>query len=313
MSNVNQVESETDAESSNSDFSVTGLGSCRVIGPLRQAAQSGAFSLNQTGVYGYCHSAPELRQQMEILAEGETLPDYLHPVIAPVSATEQSSKPHDWSDFYVIEICSAKELEIDGFCVQLNYLAQHFEGFFAHRAVAKEFWRLSRPGFAAEKRGFLHKLDQFQELCATDQHLLSALRFSETTPNSLRNDINALREMTPDRMFVTHFNALKHDGSRIRSREAFVKMLVEELRDAKALYFNPSDYIEATGQPKALADSGRSLSHYSAAFEAFLADNWLTRYIEPRRQKQTESDGAAVSKMPQSEDATPNQTYAAVG
>lgn len=313
MSNVSKIDYKGEEKGSSGDFSITGIGSCRIMGPLRQAAQSGGFFLNQSGVYGYCHSAPEARQQMEILAEGESIPDYLRPVIAPASVAEQTHKVHDWSDFYLVEISSAKELEIDGFCVQLNYLVQHFETFFSHRAVAKEFWRLSRPGLAAEKRGFLQKLDQFQEMCATDQHLLAALRFTETTPHRLRNDIAALREMTPDSMFVTHFNALKHDGSRIRSREAFIKILVEELRQAGVQFFNPSDYIEATGQAKALANDGRSLSHYSAAFEAFLAHNWLTRYIEPRRQQPKQKIDATVSSVAQAEDPVPNQTLAAVG
>ena len=265
------------------DFRVTAIGSCRLIGPLRAGQKDAEYSLNQVGVYGYCHSAAEATQQLRVLQGEQVLPDHLRPVLAPGYDVD-CTREHKTSDLYVIEICSAKELYVDDHLVQLNYLKRHFEGFFSDRARSREFWKLSKPGEILDKAQFLAGLPEFGALSASDQHILRELRLGETSASALRQNVEEIMERSPDTLIVTHFKARKHDGSHLKNRSDFINLLSSELRDLGVQFFDPSDYVEATGQNIALADQGSSLSHYSQRFEEFLAHHWNTRYIEPRRQ-----------------------------
>ncbi len=269
---------------SDAAFSVSAIGSCRVVGPLRHAQASGNFTLNQRGIYGYCHAAPEALQVLHLMASGVPIPDYLLPVISPGKGSGRLAKAAQ-SDFYFIEICSAKELSVDSYHVQLNYLTQHLAEFFDQTPLAKTYWRLTHEDDRVGRLEFLKNLEVYNGLRAEDQHILAELKMRTTTPASLRAAIDEIKVLTPDQLFVTHFNAQKNDGAVIRSRARFIEMLTDELRAAKANVFDPSDYVSATGQKLALADGGASLSHYSEDFETFLAENWTTRYIEPRRQR----------------------------
>lgn len=297
-------------------FTVTGIGSCRVAGPLRKAEKKGDFALNQTGIYGYCHSAPEAVQQLQYLKRAKRPPAHLMPVVAPSLSVSAPPQTHVASDLYVIEICSSKELVIDGYFVQLNYLTKHLSTFFEHHQTAKEFWRLTRLGLSAERRSFLKSVSSFGDLGDAEQHMLMSLQFSETTQHKLRQAIDNIQSMTGDQLFITHFNALKHDGAHIRSRKAFVEMVAGELRDSGVQFFNPSDYIEVIGQDRALAEGGTSLSHYSADFEEFLGQNWLTRYIDPRQKRKVAKPGSAASPSGLPRPAVlqrPEQVMAATG
>jgi hypothetical protein len=262
-------------------FCVSAIGSCRIVAPLRRAAQTSGFDLNQKGVFGYCHTAGEAVQQLQYLHSGNALPLHLKPVIAPSFTPER----HSPSQYYFIEISSAKELLIDGHHVQLNYLTKHLKSFFNNRHRTREFWHLAKSQDNRARKTFLEADAAFRALDEDAQHMLRTLIYSETTPDGLHDYIAQISDLTKDALFVTHFNARKADGSTLRSRINFITMLKSELKFANAQVFDPSDYVEATGQSNALADEGTSLSHYAPSFEAFLARHWMTRYIEPRWQQ----------------------------
>ncbi len=263
----------------NRQVSVTAIGSCRVVGPLRRAGKEDGFKLNQTGVYGYCHSSAEAVQQLRVLNGALTLPEYLLPVIAPRTAESPNGhKPHKRSDFYFVELSSAKILSVDGICVQLNYFTRHFETFFSDRNRARAFWRAVREGDDTQRK---EVLDHGAQRLPADQYMLENLKMEMSTPEGLRDDIDLLMSIAPRVLFVTHFNAKKHDGGYLAARESYLAMLRGALRASNARYFDPSDYVEAYGQSEALKDPDGSLSHYSDAFEDYLYQNWLSRYIRP--------------------------------
>ena len=266
----------TDAPLSNqaSPFRVTAIGSCRVASPLRQARPDSGFELNQTGIYGYCHSSREAVQQLRILQGDADLPGAVLPLVAPsLGGAGLGRRPHVPSDFYVVELCSAKELTIDGTSVQLNYMTRHFEHFFDDRDRARAFWRLARTGDTDALLAWLEDQDPYWALTPDDRRLLAGTRLSMTTEDGLRRDIAEIARRVPAVLFVTHFQARRHDGARLKARAEFIALARSVLKSMNMPFFDPSDYVEAYGQDAALDDAAQSLSHYAAGFEAFLSDH----------------------------------------
>ena len=263
-------------------FRVSAIGSCRVVGPLRRAGPDAGFALNQSGVFGYCHSSSEALQQLRVLRGDLILPEYLLPVLAPRCAENPEIRSlHEPSDMYFIELSSAKILSVDGFCIQLNYFTRHFESFFEDRDRARAFWRAVRENDTAARK---EVLDASPSRLPQDRYLLENLRMDMSTLDGLVSDICTIESIVPHALFVTHFAARKHDGVMLAAREAYLKTLRKALQTSAVQYFDPSDYVEAFGQAQALKDPDGSLSHYSDEFESYLCANWVTRYIQPLAQ-----------------------------
>ena len=264
-------------------FLVTALGSCRVASPLRRADTNAPFRLNQSGVYGYCHSSAEVLQQLQVMQGHRVLPDSLYPLVAPsVDDQRRACMFHKPSDLYFIELCSAKVLRVGEHVVQLNYMTRAYEDFFSDRDRARQFWRHARLSPNAELQAWLKTEQAFQKLQPDAQDLLSATALGMASPESLRHDISEILKLVPDAVFVTHFNATKHDGTYLKARSDYITMVSRVLRDLGATVFDPTDYVSAFGQIDALEDAARSLSHYAPEFEDVLCENWIRRYIAPR-------------------------------
>ena len=263
-------------------FRVTAIGSCRVAGPLRKGLRDAMapadVALNQSGVYGYCHSSAEALQQISALQGDVRIPQKLAPLIAPSGLRAED---HRMSDMYIVELSSAKMLTTHGHFIQLNYLTRHFEAFFAERARARAFWQHARSDDAQAMQSFLQDQNAYWALSEDDRALLKDVRLQMATPQRLAEDISKIAAKVPDVLFVTHFNAAKRDGTFLKSRSTFIEMTTRVLRDLKQPFFDPSDYVEVYGAHQALDHNSGSLTHYSASFEMVLWDNWLRRYIRP--------------------------------
>ena len=266
------------------EFNVTAIGSCRILGPLRHALADDCYKLNQSGVYGYCHSSAEAVQQLKVLQGDTELPEHLLPLTSPKHAENLNARrAHVTSDLYVVELSSAKILTIDSVCIQLNYFTRHFASFFADRERSRAYWRAVREDDHAERCAVL---DSGPQLKPADRYLLDQLKLRLSSHEDLVCDITEVQERVPNVLFVTHFDAKKHDGALLVARQAYLQSVRAALRKTDAIFFDPSDYVEAFGQSEALDDPNGSLTHYSEAFEQFLGQNWRSRYIEPLYEEQ---------------------------
>jgi len=115
----------------------------------------------------------------------------------------------------------------------------------------------------------------------SDQWILRNLELRPATPERLRQDIDAIRSRIPDHLFVTHFDAISKDGTLLKGRADYLKMVREALIDCSVNWYDPSPSIAAFGQDLALDDPEASLSHFSHSFEQYLSTNWWLRFIQP--------------------------------
>lgn len=262
---------------------VTAIGSCRVLAPLKEACRIGGARLNQSGVYGYCHSSTEAVQQITHLQNGTAPPAWLRPIVAPSSTSDdEAGVGHTPSDLYFVELSSSKILTVDDHAIQLNYLTRHLRGFFADHERSRLYWRLLRADDQTALREMLAADEVYLSLSEADREMLAKLRLTLTTPDILRRDLAQIEALLPNFIIVTHFDAAKRDGTLLSARADYLAMLRRVLRETRLTWFDPSDYVSAFGQRGALEHSD-SLSHYSSEFVDLLALNWATRYINPIR------------------------------
>jgi len=285
-------------------MNVTAIGSCRVSGPLRRATDQAPFRLNQTGIYGYCHSSAEALQQAEILHGVTHLPKGLDHLLAP---SGQSAARHVPSHLYFVELSSAKVLTVDGVAIQLNYFSQHFNEILKDPTFARAYWRLARDGSASAMREFLSESDRYQQLPRNDRYVLANLRLTISTPASLGRDIEALASLLGDVVFVTHFSAQSGSGL-LRARQEYIEMLRDVLSERQVTFYDPSEHVARFGQREALESDGASLTHYSETFQNFLCETWSRTLIEPRAAKRRPSQ---LRSLPASE--PPEAALAATG
>lgn len=272
---------------------VSAIGSCRVTNPLRRGRASDGFQLNQSGIYGYVHSSSEALQQISVMQGDATIPAWLEPVIAPNLSTAGT---HQESDFYVLELSSAKLLTVDNTYVQLNYLTAYFRDLFKDATFSREYWQMTRAGATGSRKRLLDEAPALKDRPDSDRAILEELQLASTTPASMEADLLAIRDRVPDLMLVSHFRA-GEAAAAIRSRRNFVEMVHEVAGDLAIQIFDPTDWVEAFGIHAALAEDGASATHYSEEFEAFLLDHWTNRYIGPRAHlRETRPDQARVSR-----------------
>ena len=276
---------------------ITAIGSCRISTPFKTAPAIHPVINNTDRIYGYTHSSAEALQQIKFLqTEFAPTPTVL-PLLMPNSDHEAlATKTHITSDIYFVEISSAKELEIEGVQVQLNYLTRHFADFFADPARARDFWRLADGQQETVKKTYLEGQESYRTLGQADREMLRLLTRKMTTPASLQRDMRELRERLPNVVFVTHCNALTNANTPIASRSAYIAMVKEAAYDLGIPCFDPTVSMQAFGQHATMSDPDSGLSHYAPEFGDFLFDGLFDRYIAPTGQHGVLSASNAISE-----------------
>lgn len=251
-------------------ISITPIGSCRIATPLNLCAGDLGYRVNRAGGYGFTHSAAEAVQQARILFGGDLPPDDVWPLVSRRDTSGSSAlEDHQPSDAYVVEISSAKEITVDGWCVQLNYMQAAFPDFFSDPARVRAFWQAAREADQALMDNTLKgRPDQ-------ERSLLRRVRMSLVTEEGLRGQIAELKSVLPAVFFVTHVNARTPNGDQIRSRSDLIGLVERVLRSSDELIYNPTSDMEAFGQERAIEDHSDSLAHFTEPFSRLLVRRWM--------------------------------------
>jgi len=95
------------------------VGSCRVHGPLR--GRPGY----QRPIVGYTHTAKEAIQRIRFVRGEVSIPNAVAPFVFARQQTPVVTAAHrkslDSADVVVVEVCSAKDVFLDGYSLNLNY------------------------------------------------------------------------------------------------------------------------------------------------------------------------------------------------
>lgn len=261
-------------------LTITPIGSCRIATPLRLCRESHGFEMNMARIWGYTHSSSEAVQQMRYL-HGEFEPsEEVWPFIAPKwKETERLWRKHEKSDLYIVEISSLKQLQLDGASIQLNYVRQAFEKFFADKERSKAFNTLLVRGDEADRTDFLAKHWSATPEQREEAETLARMSMVRTDEETLRADMEELRRGLGEVLFVTHVNARTSDGEVIPSRQKFIEMVKAAGRQTGAKVYDPTPLMREVGQTEAIEDHSTALAHYTDRFSALVLEDWYEQHI----------------------------------
>lgn len=261
-------------------FRITPIGSCRIATPLRLARDRYGFALNQDRVYGYTHSSAEAVQLMRYL-KGEVVVDPLIEALVSRRGLTECGSDHEVSDLYVVEISSAKLLQVGETCIQINYLVSEYADFFADRARSGRFWDLADAGDQVATDAFLQGAWAASAQQRRESAILRLIRRSVSNEADLRRDIRALIDGLPAVLFVTHVDALTSEGVPIPSRSRFIRSFEAAVRAEGGLVYNPTAAMRQMGQDRAIEDDSDSLAHFTEDFARGVFQDWFDLAIAP--------------------------------
>lgn len=261
-------------------FSITPIGSCRITTSLRQAQKGFGYSLNLKRIYGYSHTAGEAVQMARFRKREYTPTPKVWPLISPTTSLGKiSAEEPSYSDLYVVEISSAKEITLGEHRIQLNYLSRHFEALFSDKNLAGQFWRICQEGNTRGFDEFFHDNPILSRMPKADIDLLSQVRMRMITEDDLRKNIRELQSSLPEVIFVTHVDAKKADGSVITSRSNFIELVTECVKAEHGRLYNPTELMRSVGQIEAIEDYSASLAHYTPYFGELMVTEWFDTII----------------------------------
>ncbi len=172
---------------------ISALGSCRIVTPMRRGAERYGYKVNQKKNYGFVHSTPEAVQQVNFMM-GNWQPGPEHwRLIAPKAQLDVlRDLPFRPSDLYIVEISSLKKVTIPTGCLQINYLGRALPRAFENPQLTKRFWASVQTGDAAEIADVVSAMQAEDLVGAEDAKILNQVRMEIMEAQSVRNDVRWL-------------------------------------------------------------------------------------------------------------------------
>jgi len=269
----------------NHPFSVAPVGTCRIHTPLRRGAGRYPIRPVLTRNYGFVHTSSEALQQLRFMFGETDLPeDVRRLTFRPSVSADFDVQTHARADLYLVELSSTKLLTVDGYPIQINYMARYFGDFFADKERSRMFWALSAPRRLAERRRLLREDFAFQRLCAADRDLLERIQKRDLGDDEIERDMREIADRLggDNLVFVTHVDAQTPDNVPIEQRRKLIAAVRAAARKMDVRCFDPTRLMRALGQANAMENGGLDLTHYTDLFCDRLCDTWYTTFVVPR-------------------------------
>lgn len=249
-------------------FTLTPIGSCRIVSPVKRAQPYFNFKANFKKIYGFTHTSSEALQQARFILNLVDIPVKVRPFIFRPATCFSSVDIHSLSDFYIVEISSQKKIMAYGFCLQINYLTRHFYEFFSQPERARMYWSLATQENQHKLLAYLKDDPCFSEMSEDDRDLLSSIRVEQMDERAIEQDMSEIVHLLGrDRvMFMTHVDALTRAGKVIQSRSRLIKNVDAIASRMGIPCINPTNLMEQWGQKRSLEKNGDDLTHYTDMF-----------------------------------------------
>ncbi|MDM3317421.1 Vi polysaccharide biosynthesis protein TviD [Citrobacter sp. Ce006] len=249
-------------------FTLTAIGSCRIVSPVKRAQPYFNFQANFKKIYGFTHTSSEALQQIRFFLGLIDIPAQVRPFIFRPAVSYLNTDIHSPSDFYIVEISSQKKIMAYGFCLQINYLTRHFYEFFSQTERARAYWSLASQGNQHKLLAYLKDDPCFAEMSESDRALLSSINVEQMDEHAIEQDMQEIVQLLGrDRvMFMTHIDAVTRAGTVIQSRSRLIKNVDTIAARMGIPCVNPTNLMEKWGQKRALEKNGDDLTHYTDMF-----------------------------------------------
>ena len=257
------------------------IGTHRVHGPLTLAPGLGADLVSGAAAPG------------PISLIGPPLP---HMVKSAPEVLQSLANMRAKADLSFVEIARAECLEWDGRVFNHADIVRRFPDLLGQHPARAAYFRALGSWPARDIAALVADLPTAQRLTETDRAFLSGLRPQISTEASLEAAIEDICHRLGEVVFVTHFTAQRPDGTPLRARRNFVRLLAGILRRMGRAFTDPSRDVDAYGQARAV--SGPGFNRYTSDFERHLCQRWLSAYVIPRLEHPTKEPRAPARQVP---------------
>ena len=166
-------------------FTLTAIGSCRIVSPVKRAQPYFNFKANFKRIYGFTHTSSEALQQVRFILGLIDIPEKVRPFIFRPAVNYSNTDVHSRSDFYIVEISSQKKIMAYGFCLQIIYLTRHFYEFFSQTERARVYWSLATQGNQHKLLAYLKDDPCFAGMSEDDRALLSNINVEQMDEHAI--------------------------------------------------------------------------------------------------------------------------------
>jgi len=249
-------------------LTLTPIGSCRIVNPIKRAQPYFNFEANFKKIYGFTHTSSEALQQIRFILGEHDIPEKVQPFIFRPAVRDIKNEIHTPSDFYLVEISSQKKVMAYDYCIQINYLTRHFYDFFSKPERARIYWSLATKENHQKLSAYLEAEPCYATMSESDRALLKSIRVEQMDEEAIEQDMREIvRLLGHDHvMFMTHINGLTHTGSPIPSRARLIKKVESSASRMGIPCINPTYLMAKWGQKRALEKNGEDLTHYTDSF-----------------------------------------------
>jgi hypothetical protein len=260
---------ELPSKSATGGIRMATIGSCRVHIPFSTLKDLGELRICASRP-GFTHSVGEARQALETVLGGRAIPVEFNRYIygadeaPPIDRVQRALA--GGVDAFLLEVCVGKQFSFEGVLLQQHFVDRELVR--PHRGVLLAWYRRLAAAGEVEKAIVDTALDKLRKAGNADmplfERLLRGVRLDRTNAHAIERTLLAMMAMAPGRWVVVGaLTSPAADGAVMESRRALNADLREACERCGALFFDPSELVEAYGPAMVFADGGANIYEYN--------------------------------------------------
>ncbi len=251
---------------------VATIGSCRVRNPFSALQDLGELKVCDYGL-GFTHAVGESRQALETLLGLRDIPAEFSPYVYGTAEPPDSARLRRalgaGVDVFLLEVSAARQFSCEDVFLQQNFVNRELVQ--KHRgALQAWFRRLAKSG---EVEGAIvdEALEKLREAGQANmplfERLLRRTRLSGTDAPAVESTLSAMMAMAPGPWAVVgSFTSPGVGGAIMEDRRALNADLKAACERCGALFFDPTDLVEAYGPTVVFDEGGANIYEYNPNF-----------------------------------------------
>ena len=253
---------------------VATIGSCRVRNPFTALQDLGELKVCDYGL-SFTHSISESRQAMETVLGLRSIPSEFSRYIYGTGATPPSDRLRrtlaGGVDVFLLEVCGAKQFSCEGYFLQQHFVNRELVQ--PNRSALLAWYRQLAKAGEVEDAVVDAALQKLREAGGADmplfERLLRHTRLGRTDAQAIEHTLLAMMAMAPGRWVLEGALTSPGAGGAImderRELNADLRAVCER---CGALFFDPSEMVEAHGPTVVFEHGGANIYEYDPAFYA---------------------------------------------
>jgi hypothetical protein len=248
------------------------IGSCRVRIPFSALRDVGELKVCCAGL-SFTHTIGEARQALETVLGAREIPAEFNPYVHGTADAPPSDRLRrtlgGGVDVFLVEVCAAMQFSCEDVFLQQHFINRELVQ--PHRKALLAWYRQLASAGEADEAVVDEALENLREAGRADmplfERLLRRTRLTRTDARSIEHTLSAMMAMAPGRWVVVGAMTSSGAGGAIMaSRRALNADLRNACERCGALFFDPSEMVDAHGPTDVFDGGGANIYEYNPAF-----------------------------------------------